>query len=67
MTFCRVKITEVSLNVDTLTQTKVDAKCASLIFSEILIIDRIELFPDKVEPKTVEKVYEMNARRPKSK
>jgi hypothetical protein len=53
--------------VDTLTQTKVDAKCASLIFSEILIIDRIELFPDKVEPKTVEKVYEMNARRPKSK
>jgi hypothetical protein len=29
------------------------------------IIEKIEIMPDKVEPKLIEKVYELNARRPK--
>lgn len=60
-----VKVNEVSLNIDGLTATKVDAKVTSIIFSEVHIIERIEIMPDKVEPNLIEKVYELNARRPK--
>ena len=63
--FGRVKVNEVSLNIDGLTTTKVDAKVASIIFAEVHIIEKIEIMPDKVDPKLIEKVYELNARRPK--
>jgi hypothetical protein len=54
-----VKVNEVSLNIDSLTTTKVDAKVASIIFSEVLILERIEIFPDKTDPKLVDKIYEL--------
>lgn len=45
-----IRMGDVSLNVDTLTVTKQDPKIAGLILSRILIIDQIELFPDKFNP-----------------
>ena len=44
-----------SLNVDTLTVTKADAKIVGIIFSEVLIVEHIEIFPDKTVPDNMEK------------
>jgi hypothetical protein len=33
----------------------------------VLILERIEIFPDKTDPKLVDKIYELNARKPKNK
>jgi hypothetical protein len=33
----------------------------------VLIIERIEIFPDKTDPKLVDKIYEMAARKPNAK
>ena len=59
-----MKLNEVSLNIDTLVVTKVDPKVASIVFSEVLVIERIEIFPDKTDPKLVDKIYNLNARKP---
>lgn len=48
---------ESSLNIDTLTATKVDAKVAGIIFSEVHIVERIEILADKTEPDGIEKLY----------
>jgi hypothetical protein len=48
--------------VDSLTQSKVDAKCAAIVLAEVHIIERIEIFPDKVDPRYVDKIYDLNAR-----
>lgn len=53
----RVKMNESSLNIDTLTATKVDAKVAGIIFSEVHIVERIEILADKTEPDGIEKLY----------
>ena len=58
-----VKINEVNLNVDGLTATKVDAKCCCIILSEAHIIEKIEIFPDKSDPKNVEKQYQLSLRK----
>jgi len=42
-----VKISEVSLNVDTLIGTKVDCKVAAMIFAEVLILEKVELLAEK--------------------
>ena len=53
--FYRVRMGEASLNVDTLTVTKADAKVVGVIFSEVLIMEHIEIFPDKTLPNNMEK------------
>jgi hypothetical protein len=40
----------------------VDAKCASIVLADVHIIEKIELFPDKVDPRHVDKIYDLNAR-----
>ena len=52
-----VRMGEASLNVDTLTVTKADAKIVGIIFSEVLIMEHIEVFPDKTLPNNMEKNY----------
>lgn len=44
-----------SLNIDTLTMTKADSKIVGIIFSEVLITELIEIFPDKTLPSNMEK------------
>lgn len=46
---------EANLNVDTLTVTKADAKIVGIIFSEVLIMENIEVFPDKTQTDNMEK------------
>ena len=48
---------DVSLNIDTLTGSKQDPKIAGIIMHQILIIETIELFPDKILPEQIEKAY----------
>ena len=43
------------MNIDSLTGTKNDAKVAGIIFSEIHIIERIEILADKTDPLQIEK------------
>ena len=50
-----VRMGEASLNVDTLTVSKADSKIVGIIFSEVLIMERIEIFPDKTLPENMEK------------
>ena len=50
---------ESELNVDTLTATKVDAKVAGIIFSEVHIVEKIVIVADKTEPDGIEKLYNL--------
>jgi hypothetical protein len=57
-----VKINETSLNVDTLIGSKVDCKVASLVFAEVLILERVELLAEKVNTSEVDKLYHVRER-----
>lgn len=54
---------ESSLNIDTLTATKVDAKVAGIIYSEVHIVEKIEILADKTEPDQIEKLYQLQQRK----
>ena len=55
-----VKVDEVSLNVDSLTGQKVDPRVTGIIFSELSIINKIEIMSDNTSPALIDKIYQNN-------
>ena len=52
-----IKINECQLNIDTLMGSKIDVKVVGVIFQEIHLLDKIEIFADRMLPEDVHKSY----------
>ena len=46
-----IRLSESSLNIDSLTGQKIDSKVTGIIFAEVHIVERIEILSDKMDPK----------------
>ena len=52
-----IGMSHVELNVDTLTETKADCRVAGIVLANIHIIEKLELFIDKVHCDKMEQSY----------
>lgn len=62
-----VKITEVTINIDSLTGQKIDPKVCGIIFAELSILTKVEIMSDKTNADIVDKIFNHNNKKDKDK
>lgn len=52
-----IRVNEATVNLDSLTGSKVDPKVMGILLGEILILEKVEIVADRSMPHDVEKMY----------